>query len=421
MLVSSRRAWKKKAHTESCRAVRFAENGRCVLSASKDCSILASDVSTGRPISRLSAAHDAAINRLEAIDEHTFASGDDLGTVKIWDTREQACSSTYSVHEDFISDMEYAAPSQHLLACSGDGTLSVEKQSENGEDELLSLTILKKGKKVVCGTQGGPLLLYSWGQFDDCSDRFPGHPESVDSILKVDEDTIVTGSSDGLIRIVSILPNKMLGIVGEHADYPIERLAFSHDRKTLASASHDKTLKLWNVAYLTEDANSDDDNNDDADDAEEEEEEANEDRAGNGGHDKTNEGTPREGGDALGAGAGASGAPPIGSDGDNNGHKNDQSGISQSRSAGTAGPPTDEAGPSGTAGDGGEDSTPATAAPGPGGAPGARSTAGGSRARESDDDEADSDDEAAGSKASRRKKKGKGSATKGVPGFFADL
>lgn len=83
---------------------------------------------------------------------------------------------------------------------------------------------MKQGRKIVCGSQSGVLSLYSWGAWNDCSDRFPGHPASVDALVRLDEDTVVTGSSDGLIRIVGILPNKMLGIVGEHAEYPIERL-----------------------------------------------------------------------------------------------------------------------------------------------------------------------------------------------------
>jgi hypothetical protein len=32
-----------------------------------------------------------------------------------------------------------------------------------------------------------------------------------------DADTVLTGSADGLIRIVGILPNALLGVVGEHA------------------------------------------------------------------------------------------------------------------------------------------------------------------------------------------------------------
>ncbi|KAL3655996.1 hypothetical protein CASFOL_000392 [Castilleja foliolosa] len=62
---------------------------------------------------------------------------------------------------------------------SGDGTLfvcnvrsnKVQTCSEFSEDELLSVVIMKNGRKVICGTQTGALLLYSWGFFKDCSDR----------------------------------------------------------------------------------------------------------------------------------------------------------------------------------------------------------------------------------------------------------
>jgi hypothetical protein len=43
----------------------------------------------------------------------------------------------------------------------------------------------------------------------------------------------VTGSSDGIIRIIGVLPNKMLGIVGEHSDMPVERMDLSADRSTV--------------------------------------------------------------------------------------------------------------------------------------------------------------------------------------------
>lgn len=157
--------------------------------------------------------------------------------------------------------MEFLPGSNQLLAASGDGTLSIcnlrrnriDSKTEFAEDELLSVVVCKNGQKVICGSQDGILLLYTWGAMADCSDRFVGHPNSVDALLKVDEDTLLTGSSDGIIRIVSILPNKMIGVIGEHADFPVERLAFSHDRHTLGSASHDNTVKLWDVKYLLED------------------------------------------------------------------------------------------------------------------------------------------------------------------------
>eukprot|EP00878_Enallax_costatus_P022740 GHUV01024144.1.p1 GENE.GHUV01024144.1~~GHUV01024144.1.p1 ORF type:complete len:213 (+),score=82.42 GHUV01024144.1:1348-1986(+) len=125
----------------------------------------------------------------------------------------------------------------------------------DADDELLSVAVMKHGKKVVCGSQSGVLTIWSWGYWNDCSDRFPGHPESVDTIVKWDEDTILTGSSDGALRVINILPNKLIGVVGEHADdMPVERVALSADRQLLASMSHDSCIKLWDMSILQDDS-----------------------------------------------------------------------------------------------------------------------------------------------------------------------
>ena len=118
-----------------------------------------------------------------------------------------------------------------------------------------AVAVCKDGKKVVCGSQSGVLALWSWGYWNDCSDRFPGHPESVDALVKFDEDTIITGSSDGLLRVLNILPNKLIGVLGEHADdMPVERLALSQDRAVLASMSHNSCVKLWDMSVLQDDS-----------------------------------------------------------------------------------------------------------------------------------------------------------------------
>ena len=84
-----------------------------------------------------------------------------------------------------------------------------------------------------------------------------GHPNSIDALVKYDSDTVITGSSDGIIRIVSILPNRMLGVLGESEDLPIERLALSHDSAKLASVSHESCLRLWDLSHLAEGSDED--------------------------------------------------------------------------------------------------------------------------------------------------------------------
>jgi FOG: WD40 repeat len=94
-------------------------------------------------------------------------------------------------------------------------------------------------------------------------------------MAKVTEDMLFTGSSDGLIRVISIFPNKILGLVGDHSDMPIERLTMSFDKNMLASSSHDKTVKLWKVDWLTEEGAWDEDDMEVEDGEEDEEDDDN--------------------------------------------------------------------------------------------------------------------------------------------------
>lgn len=43
---------------------------------------------------------------------------------------------------------------------------------------------------------------------------------------------------------------RVLGIVGEHGDFPVESISLSFDRTCLVSASHDRTVRFWNVNDL---------------------------------------------------------------------------------------------------------------------------------------------------------------------------
>ena len=96
-------------------------------------------------------------------------------------------------------------------------------------------------------------------KWEDHSDRFSGHPQSIDALQKIDEDTIITGSSDGLLCVGQILPDKLLGVIVDHNGFPVEELQFERNRRLIGSVSHDEMIRLWDASFLHNDDEDDTD------------------------------------------------------------------------------------------------------------------------------------------------------------------
>ncbi|EKX48261.1 hypothetical protein GUITHDRAFT_86068 [Guillardia theta CCMP2712] len=247
-------------HKLSTRALQFSLDGKSLFMGSKDTSVSCYDMNAGKVSGVMNNAHEAPVNAMLVMDDKFLATGDDEGVIKLWDLRQQRCCHELREHEDYISEITMASDGKTMLCTGGDGYLSVWNRksgkliamSDQMEDEFLSISIVKRGKKVVCGTQSGILAIFSWGDWGDFNDRFVGHPQSVESMVKVDEDTLITCSEDGIIRVISVMPNKLLGVIGEHDGCPVEHIQMSHDNKFLASSSHDNTVRFWNISYLFE-------------------------------------------------------------------------------------------------------------------------------------------------------------------------
>lgn len=118
------------------------------------------------------------------------------------------------------------------------------------------MLIIKDGKKVMTASGEGVLNLFTWDWFGDCNDRIVGHPNSIQCMVKYDEDTVITGGEDGLLRVVSVLPNRILAIVGDAMDsnegFHIQAVTLSHDRKLVASCSPDDIVKIMDVSHFAD-------------------------------------------------------------------------------------------------------------------------------------------------------------------------
>ncbi|KAI3628084.1 hypothetical protein CBS14141_002085 [Malassezia furfur] len=277
-----KRLWSVRPSHKSCRGVTFDANGSHIYAIFKDGSLMSLDPRTGEVLQRVNKAHDSAPSRILSVDAHLLVTGDDDGVVRLWDpalaSEDAKPIQSYDHHTDWITDLLWCTnlePARtrskdqaqkrkrdessdrdarsRLVCTSGDGTLSVidvrskkkaVEVSDDQEDELL-------GKKLVVGTQLGILSLWapSRGLLDHV-DRFPGHPSSVDAICTLDDDTVLTGSSDGLIRVVQLFPHKLLGIVADHDGMPVE--VMRKKGHFIASLGHGSECKLTDLRPLLE-------------------------------------------------------------------------------------------------------------------------------------------------------------------------
>jgi WD40 repeat protein len=298
----------------SCRTICFDYQGRVLYTGGENGTLHGIDASRGVAVWNAIHGHSSAVNRVSNVltsihGPWALLSGDEIGTIQIWDARQPGKSpvaQNMGAHNDFISD--FVCPSIHqlqqlqqqqlstsnhpqdstniIISASGDGTMSVLDmrnlsrvvQSVELETELLSITTIKNNTRIVTGTQEGALNFWSLARNghaigDGPTGGFTGHPHSVDCILKLNEDIILTGSSDGIIRVVQVLPNRLLGVIGYHDDFPVERMSWSSNKMIIATCSHDNLIRIWdteifnvNAGELMEDGEDIEDSNDNNDD-----------------------------------------------------------------------------------------------------------------------------------------------------------
>jgi len=190
-------------------------------------------------------------------DENLVAISDCDKTFEVLDLRQSLTKSILknSDHVDYISGF-LGQPEKHRLFSLGSagqlGVWDMRKNnlwaaSEEVDDEFLCGIILNHGRRVLVGCESSQIRVYKTDQYKRPCHCIPGHADSVNRIVKYDEDTIITACGDGYIRMIACEPTKMLGILGSHGDFPVEDISLSHDKRWLLSCSFDDIVKIWDL------------------------------------------------------------------------------------------------------------------------------------------------------------------------------
>lgn len=249
-------------HRYFVRSVSFSPCGKVLATGGADGAIRLWDVETCRTkVSLL--GHTKTVSSLAfSPDGKVLASGSWDGTIRLWDVANGQQRFSFK-GGNLVSSVAFSPNGDTLAAGLLDGRVRIWRI-----DSSPSLIAVKKlyptnevflsfspdGKTLAIG--GGELRKPSevklWDITKGQVTALVGHMSAIRSVVfSRDGRLLATASHDATVRLWDLRSNKELA-VGKGHTAPLWCAAFSPDGKTLATGSTDKTVRVWDVANLAE-------------------------------------------------------------------------------------------------------------------------------------------------------------------------
>jgi ribosome assembly protein 4 len=257
----------------------WSPDSKYVASGSSDNSIYIWDVCVGSPIGKPLTGHSGLITCLCWEPIHLtkncslLASGSRDGTFRVWNPISSTCLYTLSQHQSAITSLKwghtgyiYGASRDRTVSIWKDGriikllkghshwintlSLSTDQVNRNNVDSERMFKEVTMTEKLVTGSDDSTLIL--WPQpldNDSICHRLIGHQGVVNHVsFSPDGRLIASASFDRSIRIWNGIDGTLLTIFRGHVG-SVYLISWSPDSRMVVSCSKDTTLKIWNVDH----------------------------------------------------------------------------------------------------------------------------------------------------------------------------
>ncbi|WP_365973093.1 AAA-like domain-containing protein [Moorena sp. SIO4G3] len=233
-----------KGHQDRVWSVSFSPDGKTLATASNDNTVRVWDLE-GNQLA-LFKGHESSVNSVSfSRDGKTLATASDDNTVRVWDLQGNQLA-LFKGHQDWVNSVSFSPNGKTLATASRDYTVRV--WDLEGKDflvlwlktwlelaELYDISLPYLGIYRKAGRAEGNEL--------DWLRRHQGWANSVS--FSRDGKTLAVASDDNTVRVWDLEGNQLALFKGHQSS--VYSVSFSPDGKTLATASYDQTVRVWDL------------------------------------------------------------------------------------------------------------------------------------------------------------------------------